>query len=70
MPRIPPLPEPEWQDDVRPILQVRSPALDSRLGENHVFSTLARHPDLFRAWLPFGGFRSVEACCPHASASC
>jgi alkylhydroperoxidase family enzyme len=56
MPRIPPLPEPEWRDDVRPILQARPPAVDSRLGENNIFPTLARHPDLFRAWLPLGGF--------------
>jgi alkylhydroperoxidase family enzyme len=26
------------------------------LGENNVFSTLARHADLFRVWLPFGGY--------------
>lgn len=56
MPRIPPLPEPEWQDDIRSILQARPPALNSRLGDNNIFSTLARHPDLFRAWLRFGGF--------------
>jgi 4-carboxymuconolactone decarboxylase len=56
LPRIPPLPEDEWQEDVRPILQARPPALGSRLGDNNIFATLARHPDLFRAWLPFGGF--------------
>ena len=55
MPRIPPLPEHEWQD-VSAILQAQPPALGSRLGDNNIFPTLARHPDLFRAWLPFGGF--------------
>jgi 4-carboxymuconolactone decarboxylase len=56
MPRIPPLPEPEWDDEVRAILQARPPGLDSRLGDNNIFPTFARHKDLFRAWLPFGGF--------------
>jgi alkylhydroperoxidase family enzyme len=56
VPRISPLPEDEWHDDVRPILQAQPPALGSRLGDNNIFATLARHPDLFRAWLPFGGF--------------
>jgi alkylhydroperoxidase family enzyme len=28
----------------------------ARLGDNNIFSTLARHEQLFRAWLPFGGF--------------
>src|SRR5207245_492151 len=34
----------------------RAPGFDVRLGDNNIFPTLARHPDLFRAWLPFGGF--------------
>ena len=38
------------------MLGVRPPAFDTRLGDNNIFSTLARHTDLFRAWLPFGGF--------------
>jgi 4-carboxymuconolactone decarboxylase len=56
MPRIPPLPEYEWDETLRPILQARPPGLGSSLGENNIFSTFARHGDLFRAWLPFGGF--------------
>jgi 4-carboxymuconolactone decarboxylase len=56
MPRIPPLPEPEWDDEMRAILQARPPGLDSRLGDNNIFPTFARHKDLFRAWLPFAGF--------------
>ena len=55
MPRITPLPEPEWRD-VSAILEAQPPGLRSRLGDNNIFPTLARHPDLFRAWLPFGGF--------------
>ena len=54
--RIPPLPESEWPDDVRPMLEVEPPGLGSRLGDNNIFATLARHGDLFGAWLPFGGF--------------
>jgi alkylhydroperoxidase family enzyme len=56
VPRIAPLPEPEWSGELRRILEAPTPAVGERLGDNHIFSTLARHPDLFRAWLPFGGF--------------
>jgi 4-carboxymuconolactone decarboxylase len=56
MPRIPPLPEAEWGDELRPILQATPPDFDVRLGDNNIFPTLARHEQLFRAWLPFGGF--------------
>jgi alkylhydroperoxidase family enzyme len=55
-PRIPPLPPEEWSDDVKRILEAVPPGLDRRLGDNNIFPTFARHPDLFRAWLPFGGF--------------
>jgi len=56
MPRIPPLPEAEWPEDLRSILEVRPGGIDGRLGDSNIFSTLAHHKDLFRAWLPFGGF--------------
>jgi alkylhydroperoxidase family enzyme len=56
MPRIPPLPESEWDETTGPTLQARTPGLHGRLGDNNIFSTLARHPQLMRAWLPFGGF--------------
>lgn len=56
MARIAPLPEDQWDDDLRPILEIESPGLDGRLGDNNIFPSLARHKDLFRAWLPFGGF--------------
>ena len=55
MPRIAPLPEDEW-GELEPILAARPPAVGARLGDNNIFATLARHPDLLRAWLPFGGF--------------
>lgn len=56
MPRIPPLPESEWPDGLRRTLGARPPGLGARLGDNNIFSTLARHEELFGAWLPFGGF--------------
>jgi len=56
-PRIPPLPSDEWDEDLRPILEAPlRGGLAGRLGDNNIFPTLARHKDLFRAWLPFGGF--------------
>jgi 4-carboxymuconolactone decarboxylase len=56
MARIAPLGEEEWSESVRAVLQARVPGTDVRLGDNNIFTTLARHPDLFAAWLPFGGF--------------
>jgi 4-carboxymuconolactone decarboxylase len=56
MPRIPPLPEPDWGEELRPVLHARPRGLEGRLGDNNIFATFARHPDLLRAWLPFGGF--------------
>src|SRR5688572_24410947 len=51
-PRIPPLPEQEWDDQTRELLaQTGGPAA----GATHIFTTLVRHPGLFRRWLPFGG---------------
>jgi alkylhydroperoxidase family enzyme len=56
MPRIAPLPEDEWGEQLEPILAARPPAVGARLGDNNIFATFARHPDLLQAWLPFGGF--------------
>lgn len=56
MPRIDPLPESEWNDDIARILGANMTGTEVRLGDNNVFTTLARHPDLFKKWLPFGGF--------------
>jgi len=33
-------------------------------GDNNIFSTLARHKDLFRAWLRFGGFLLQDGTLP------
>jgi alkylhydroperoxidase family enzyme len=50
------LDESEWPQELRSILEAPSPAVGARLGDNNIFATFARHPALFRAWLPFGGF--------------
>jgi alkylhydroperoxidase family enzyme len=54
--RIEPLPESQWPEALRPILEARQPGLQGRLGDNNIFSTLARHEPLMRAWLRLGGF--------------
>ena len=55
-PRIPPLPPDQWEGDIKQILEAVPGGVDSRLGDNNIFPTLARHPDLFRAWLRFAGY--------------
>jgi 4-carboxymuconolactone decarboxylase len=45
-PRIPPLPESEWDEDVRSLLDGRA---------INIFTTLVRHRGLYRRWLPFAG---------------
>lgn len=49
--RIPPLPETEWNDETREIME-------SLRRDGHVyniFTTLARHPQLLKRWLVFAG---------------
>src|SRR5215213_1452426 len=56
-PRIPPLPEAEWTDGQRELLDAfGSPAPDLPRRDDNVFTTLARHEGLFKVWLRFGGF--------------
>jgi alkylhydroperoxidase family enzyme len=57
-PRVPPLPPEEWgsQPDLKRILEAVPGGVSRRLGDNNIFPTFAQHPELFRAWLPFGGF--------------
>ena len=45
-PRIPPLPETEWTDEVRELLPEG--------GRLNLFTTLVRHPKLFKRWGVFG----------------
>jgi 4-carboxymuconolactone decarboxylase len=51
-PRIPPLPEEERDEQARELLQ--GVAVSDAPATN-IFTTLVRHPGLFRRWLPFGG---------------
>jgi alkylhydroperoxidase family enzyme len=62
-PRIPPLPREEWDADLRTILERPFTGMASAsgegpltLGENNIFSTLARHKSLFTRWMRFGGY--------------
>ena len=55
-PRIPPLPPEQWSEEQKPILEAIPQGVNARLGDNNIFPTFAQHADLFRAWLPFGGF--------------
>jgi alkylhydroperoxidase family enzyme len=58
-PRIPPLAENEGDPQVVEILNALPAGADGPVGEYNIFRTLARHPDLFRSWLGFGGYLLV-----------
>jgi 4-carboxymuconolactone decarboxylase len=63
--RLPPLPEEEWDDRVRESLSVLLPA--KRLtpeGAGSALSTLARHPDLTEAFLPYSGYLLLRSTLP------
>jgi alkylhydroperoxidase family enzyme len=51
-PRLPPLPEDLWSDEVREILGGVNVGTSERPA--NIFTTLARHPKLLRRWLVFG----------------
>ena len=51
-PRIPPLPPEERDEQAQELLNGVSAA---GAPASNIFSTLVRHPGLFRRWLPFGG---------------
>jgi alkylhydroperoxidase family enzyme len=50
-PRIPPLPVADLSDEQRELLT----GLPLEGPTSAIFSTLVRHPGLFRKWMPFGG---------------
>lgn len=54
-PRIPPLRREEW-GELEPLLSAQGPGGVGVLGENNIFSTFARHPELMSTWAPFGGY--------------
>ncbi len=51
-PRLEPLPESEWNDRTREVLEPLRAAAGGRT--LNIFATLAHHPDLLRRWLVFG----------------
>jgi alkylhydroperoxidase family enzyme len=51
-PRVEPLPEGEWSDLLRAVLQGMPGGLERPM---NIFTTMARHPDLFDKWVRFGG---------------
>ncbi len=53
-PRLTPLPEDAWTPSIRELLAPLARDADGRVA--NVFTTLVRHPDLFRYFLPFGGY--------------
>jgi alkylhydroperoxidase family enzyme len=63
-PRISPLAPDEWEGDIANILNALPPGADAPIGEYNIFRTLARHPDLFRSWLQFGGYLLVGGTLP------
>ena len=53
-PRIPPLPEDERDDIANELIALA--AGPDRIGMTpNIWTTLVRHPGLFRRWIPFGG---------------
>lgn len=55
--RLPPLPAEEWDDRARASLASLIPAERANPdGAGNVLSTLVRHPDLTRAYLPFNAY--------------
>jgi 4-carboxymuconolactone decarboxylase len=55
-PRIRPQSPEEWSGEIKQILETVPGGVENRLGDNNIFPTLAQHPELFRAWLRFGGY--------------
>jgi alkylhydroperoxidase family enzyme len=52
-PRIPPLPEADWNPEVRELLAKTSPVGEAK--PLNIFTTLARYPKLFKRWMVFAG---------------
>lgn len=55
-PRIPPVGADGWPEDLQRVRDAPLAGTEAPIGSLHIFGTLVRHPDLFRVWLPFGGY--------------
>jgi alkylhydroperoxidase family enzyme len=64
-PRIPPQAPEEWAEDLRAALSADL-GDRPRLGELNIFTTLARHPELFKTWMPFASYLLIGATLPFA----
>jgi 4-carboxymuconolactone decarboxylase len=62
--RIAPLPPEEWPEDLRPLATFTASGEEISIGDLNIFRTLARHPELFQAWGPFGGYLLTRATLP------
>lgn len=51
---------------IAPVDPERAPAELGSLGTLNIFRTFARHPELFRSWLPFGRYLLAEGSLPAA----
>jgi alkylhydroperoxidase family enzyme len=54
--RIEPLSHPQWAAEVASTLASVPEGVREAMGSNNIFRTFARHPELFRAWLPLGAY--------------
>ena len=61
-PRLKPLDEAAWDDEIRPRLEAGRAANDGRV--LNIFSTLARHPKLLKRWLVFGSHVLAKSTLP------
>jgi 4-carboxymuconolactone decarboxylase len=60
VPRVPPLPESEWTDEVRELL----PSGGGGRKPLNIFTTLARHPKLLKRWQVFGNHVLAKSTLP------
>jgi 4-carboxymuconolactone decarboxylase len=60
-PRIEPLPESEWSDEIRELLP-KTP--DGKSRPLNIFTTLVRHPKLFKRWQVFGNHVLAKSTLP------
>ena len=65
IPRIPPQPPEDWEEDLRAILTADL-GDRPRLGELNIFTTFARHPELFKNWMQFARYLLVGGRLPFA----
>ena len=62
--RIAPLPPEDWPEDLRPLATFTASGEQISIGDLNIFRTLARHPELFQSWAPFGGYLLTRAALP------